>query len=145
MAIVTLPLLSQVVRGKLGDVVFFRRGDFGINVARIRVKPQNPNTANQQAVRHNLGTLSDIWQSGEAAGKTLYKYDSATSSWVAITIDSTETFTDTEKNAWKNYSTTSNKGYQLTGRLAFISVNLTRLKAGQNPLKDPLTEFTIST
>jgi len=48
MAKINLPLMSQIAKNKLGDVVFYRRGDFNINVARLRVIPANPKTEDQQ-------------------------------------------------------------------------------------------------
>jgi len=145
MAKVVLPLMSQQVRNKVGDVVFFRRGDWGINVARMRVKPANPRTANQQANRHNVGTLLKIYLGRVSpGGQTLYKYNSSTQTWNTITIATTETFGDTEKQAWEAYKTVSKKGYTLTGKYSFLSVNIKRLKAGENPLKTPTTAFTLS-
>jgi hypothetical protein len=145
MAKVVLPLMSQQVRNKIGDIVFFRRGDWGINVARMRVKPANPRTANQQANRHNVGTLLQIYLGRVSpAGQTLYKYDSSTNSWTAITIASNETFGNTEKQAWEEYKTVSKKGYTLTGKYSFLSVNIKRLKQGLNPLKTPTTTFTLA-
>jgi len=145
MAKVVLPLMSQQVRNKVGDVVFFRRGDWGINVARMRVKPANPRTANQQANRHNVGTLLKIYLGRVSpGGQTLYKYNSSTQTWNTITIATTETFGDTEKQAWEAYKAVSKKGYTLTGKYSFLSVNIKRLKAGENPLKTPTTAFTLS-
>jgi len=145
MAKVVLPLMSQQVRNKIGDVVFFRRGDWGINVARMRVKPANPRTANQQANRHNVGTLLQIYLGRVSpAGQTFYKYDSSTNRWTAITIANNETFGATEKQAWEEYKTVSKKGYTLTGKYSFLSVNIKRLKQGLNLLKTPTTAFTIT-
>ena len=145
MAKVVMPLLSQTVRNKIGDVVFYRRGDWGINVARIRVKPRNPQTTKQQANRHNVGTLLKIYLGRlSPAGAVLYKYNASNDSWDAITIASTETFGDTERNAWMNYKTTSKKGYVLQGKYSFLSVNVKRLKSGFNPLKTADTEFTLA-
>jgi hypothetical protein len=145
MAKVVMPLLSQTVRNKVGDVVFYRRGDWGINVARVRVKPRNPKTSKQQANRTNVGTLLKIYLGRlSPAGAVLYKYNASTGSWDKITIASTETFTDTERTAWKAYKTVSKKGYTLTGKYSFLSVNVKRLHAGLNPLKTPTTEFAIS-
>lgn len=143
MAKIILPLQSAVVKGKLADIVFFRRGDYGVNVARIRVIPQNPRTENQLAVRHNLGTLSDMWQTGNVAERTLKQYSGGT--WGTITIASTETFTSTDKAAWADYVVIGTSGARIKGRLAFISVNLKRLKQGLNPLKTPTTEFELAT
>jgi hypothetical protein len=145
MAKVILPLLSQLVRNKVGDIVFYRRGDWGINVARIRVKPQNPRTAKQQANRHNVGTLLKIYLGRlSPGGATLYKYNASSGDWDMITIASNESFTDSNKMAWDNYKTVSKKGYTLTGKYSFLSVNVKRLKAGLNPFKIPGTEFTLS-
>jgi hypothetical protein len=145
MAKVIMPLLSQIVRNKLGDIVFYRRGDWGINVARIRVKPHNPRTVKQQSNRHNIGTLLKIYIGRVSpAGAVLYKYNASTDSWDPIVIASTETFGDTERNAWMAYKTVSKKGYVLHGKYSFLSVNVKRLKAGLNPLKTPTAEFTLS-
>jgi hypothetical protein len=146
MAKIVMPLLSQTVRNKIGDIVFYRRGDWGINVARLRVKPRNPRTTKQQANRHNVGTLLKIFLGRlSPAGAVLYKYNASSGNWDAITIASTETFTDTNRNAWKTYKVTSKKGYILTGKYSFLSENVKRLKAGQNPLKQPGIEFNLST
>jgi hypothetical protein len=145
MAKVTMPLLSQTVRNKIGDIVFYRRGDWGINVARIRVKPANPRTSKQQSNRHNIGTLLKIYLGRiSPAGAVLYKYNASTDSWVPVTILTTETFGDIERNAWNNYKTISKKGYVLQGKYSFLSMNVKRLKAGLNPLKTPAAEFNIS-
>jgi hypothetical protein len=145
MAKVIMPLLSQVVRNKVGDIVFYRRADWGINVARVRVKPRNPRTAKQQANRHNVGTLLKIYLGRlSPGGAVLYKYNASSGNWDTITIASTETFGDTERNAWKTFKTVSKKGYTLTGKYSFLSTNVKRLHAGLNPLKTPTTEFAIS-
>jgi hypothetical protein len=145
MAKVIMPLLSQLVRNKIGDIVFYRRGDWGINVARIRVKPRNPRTPNQQANRKNIGTLLKIYLGRIApAGAVLYKYNASTHTWDPITISMTETFTTADIDAWKNYKTVSKQGHIVTGKYAFLSENVKRLKAGLNPFKRPGVEFTIS-
>ena len=145
MAKVVMPLLSQTVRNKIGDVVFYRRGDWGINVARIRVKPRNPRTAKQQANRHNVGTLLKIYLGRlSPGGAALYKYNASTGNWDKITISSTETFTDADKATWATYKTVSKKGYTLTGKYSFLSENVKRLHAGLNPLKRPGVEFTLA-
>lgn len=144
MAKLRMPLISGGASNKVGDVVFYRRGDWGINVARIRVIPKNPRTVNQVNVRHNIATLSKIWAGRiEVAGAKLYKYNGTT--WTEITIASTETFGDTERQAWKEYVHTTRQGYRARGRHAFIGVNLQRLYTNQNPLKTPTTEFTLAT
>jgi len=145
MAKINLPLLSQIAKNKLGDVVYFRRGDWGINVARIRVIPENPRTAKQQAVRHNLKTLTQIWLGRiSAGGATLYKYDAGSDTWTQITIDSSETFGDTEKQAWETYTHVTKKGYKVTGKYSFVGVNMQRLYNNQNPWKTPGTEFALA-
>lgn len=144
MAKVNLPLMSGTVRGKIGDVVFMRRGDFGISVARIRTKPANPRTEKQVAVRHNIKTLSGIWAGTiSAGGATLYKFDTVSRTYTPVTLSPTESFTDVERNAWKTYTTVSHQGYRLVGKLAFLSVNLKRLSEGLNPLKTPTTLFSV--
>jgi hypothetical protein len=145
MAKVIMPLLSQVVRNKVGDIVFYRRGDWGINVARLRVKPRNPRTAKQQANRHNVGTLLKIYLGRlSPGGATLYKYNPVEDRWDMITIASTETFTDTERDAWNNYKLISKKGYIIQGKYSFLAENVKRLKQGLNPYKRPGIEFTLS-
>lgn len=146
MAKINLPLMSQIAKNKLGDVVFYRRGDFNINVARLRVIPANPKTEDQQKVRHNFSTLSKIWLGRiDAAGATLYKYDSSADTWTAITIADTETFGDTEKAEWADYVHVSKQGHKVTGKYSFIGVNMQRLYNNQNPWKTPGTEFTLAT
>jgi hypothetical protein len=145
MAKVIMPLLSQMVRNKIGDIVFYRRGDWGINVARIRVKPRNPRTHAQQANRNNIGTLLKIYLGRlSPAGAVLYKYNMATKTWVPITIASTETFTTDDMDAWKAYKTLSRQGHIVSGKYAFLSENVKRLKAGLNPYKRPGVEFAIT-
>ena len=143
MAKVKFPLMSGVAKNKVGDIVFYRRGDFGINVVRMKVTPSNPRTARQQAVRHNLKTLSGIWAGKiNPAGVLLYKFDGM--NWNPITISSTETFTDTEKTAWMDYIHYSKQGYKVKGRLSFIGVNMDRLYNNQEPLKTPADAFTLA-
>ncbi|MEM4709337.1 MAG: hypothetical protein QXV47_07310 [Fervidicoccaceae archaeon] len=145
MAKITVPLMSASASGKLADVVFFRRGDFAINVARLRVVPANPRTEKQQAVRHNIRTLTQIWKTGQAGGKYLYKRDPLTDTWTQIQISPTESFTAQNKEAWTGYYVVTRKGYKVDGRLAFISTNQKRLYEGQDPLKTPTTTFTLAT
>jgi len=142
MAKVNLPLMSGKVRNKVGDIVFFPRGDWGITVARIRVKPANPRTNQQQKVRHNLAILSGIWAGRiNAGGQTLYKYNASTGQWTPFVIAATETFGATEKEAWKDYVVISKQGYKLTYKYSFLSTNIKRLYNNQNPLKTPTQEF----
>lgn len=145
MAKVIMPLLSQLVRNKIGDIVFYRRGDWGINVARIRVKPRNPRTYSQQSNRQNIGTLLKIYLGRlSPGGAVLYKYDMSTDTWRTITIASNETFTTADMEAWKAYKTVSRQGYVVSEKYAFLSENVKRLKAGLNPLKRPGVEFSVS-
>lgn len=60
MAKITMPLLSGQVRGKLGDIVFFRRN--GKNLARVKTIPANPRTVKQETIRYNTTALSRIWK-----------------------------------------------------------------------------------
>jgi hypothetical protein len=97
------------------------------------------------ANRHNVGTLLKIYLGKvSAGGQTFYKYNANTRTWDTITIASTETFGNTEREAWVAYKTVSKQGYVLTGKYSFLSVNIKRLKAGQNPLKTPAVEFTLA-
>lgn len=144
MAKIELPLLSASATGKLAGVVFFRRGDFGINVARLKVTPANPKSDKQTAVRTNVSALTYIWKNEDCANVKLMKRDPVTDTWSEITIDAAETFTSTDKQAWDGYYVTSKKGYKIDGRLAFLSENLTRLYNGYDPLKTPTTTFTLA-
>jgi len=145
MAKINLPLMSQIAKNKVGDIVFYRRGDFNINVARLRVIPANPKTEDQQKVRHNFKTLSRIWLGRQdAAGSTLYKYDASSDTWTEITIASDETFGDTERQAWDTYVHVSKQGHKVTGKYSFIGVNMQRLYNNQNPWKTPGTEFNLA-
>ncbi len=142
MAKVKMPLLSQNASASVGDLVFYRRGDFGINVARIKVKPSNPKTENQMAVRNNLKTLSGIYSGRVSpAGAVLYKHTA--SGWQSITIANNETFTQADRQSWDTYIHTSKQGHKVKERLAFIGVNMDRLLAGENPLKRPNTSFNV--
>lgn len=139
MAKVRIPALSGTVSGKIGDIVFYRLGKWGINVARMRVTPANPRTAKQEAIRHNLKTLANIWKTGEATGKVVYVRNMQTGQFEAKTIAQT-TFNDMDRNAWKGYYVAVKAG-KVDGRLAFITVNLRRLAEGRVPLRRPNVEF----
>ncbi|MEM3871829.1 MAG: hypothetical protein QXE05_04660 [Nitrososphaeria archaeon] len=143
MAKVRIPGLSGAVSGKIGDIVFYRLGKWGINVARMRVIPANPRTPNQEAVRHNLKTLVDIWRTGTVAGRTLYMRNLQTGNFEAKTIASTETFTQQDKDSWKGYYVSVKAG-KVDGRMAFITLNLRRLAEGRVPLKRPDVEFQLA-
>ncbi|MEM4739670.1 MAG: hypothetical protein QXS63_01140 [Zestosphaera sp.] len=145
MAKVTLPLMSGQAKNKIGDIVFYRRGDFGINVARIRVKPHNPRTPRQIGVRTNIGTFSKIYTGRlSPGGITVYKRNIMTGNFEPIQIANTEIWTDADKMAWENYTHVTKQGYKVKGRLAFIGVNVDRLNKGLNPWKIPGVEFNIA-
>ncbi|MEM4863432.1 MAG: hypothetical protein QW706_09695 [Candidatus Nezhaarchaeales archaeon] len=137
---VTLPALSGRASGKLGNVVFFVR--YGQQIARIRVKPTNPNTMLQQITRHNLRALSQAYKgSGSAvsvrgdgsAYVVLKKYDMSTGDWVDVEFD---VLTHEEKQAWEMEGQ-RRKGYRAYGRLAFIGDNIRLLRRGQDPRRTP--------
>jgi hypothetical protein len=140
MAKVKLPLLSAQVSNKVGDIVYYHRGDFGINVARIATKPKNPRTEKQQAIRSNIRNLMRLWLGREQAGGMKF-YLNVGDTITEITIDPQETFTDNDRATWNNYVHVTKQGYKVTGRLAFIGVNMQRLYEGKLPLKTPNTEF----
>jgi hypothetical protein len=143
MAKVKLPLLSAQVSNKVGEIVYYHRGDFGINVARIATKPKNPRTGKQQAIRNNIKNLMKLWLGREqAAGMKFYLNEGGNIR--EITIGSNETFTDADRKAWDNYVHVTKQGYKVTGRLAFIGVNMQRMYEGNVPFKRPGTEFQIS-
>lgn len=140
MAKVILPALSGQARGKIGDIVFFTR--YGQQIARVRVKPTNPNTMLQQITRHNLKALSQAFKgSGDAVFTrqdgsqyvVLKKYDTETQSWVDTEFN---ILTSTEKQAWE-LEGQRRKGYKAYGRLTFIGDNIRLLKQGQNPKRTP--------
>jgi len=148
MAKLNIPALSGTASGKIGDIVFFRR--FGTNIARIRVKPANPNTPKQQVVRYNLSALSQAWKGSgnlvltdDATGTVtgtpnanyvnLRKWDSATSSYTEVPFI---VLNNTEKQAWINYASSQGKPAPW-GRLYFIGQNQTLLMANQNPVRTP--------
>lgn len=60
MAKISLSPLVVDIRNKIGDTVFSKWK--GVNYARSRVTPSNPNTVNQQAVRDALRQLVKLWQ-----------------------------------------------------------------------------------
>ncbi|WP_340691125.1 hypothetical protein [Hydrogenobacter thermophilus] len=147
MSKIILPLMSASASGKFGDIVFLRR--FGENIARIRVKPSNPNTPAQQTVRHNLSALSQAWKgSGDmvlvdsdgsitgTAGASyvkLRKWNPTTKTYTEVSF---KVLTNTEKQAWQTYA--SNQGKPLVfGRTYFIGENQKRLMANQDPVRMP--------
>jgi hypothetical protein len=142
MAKVKLPLLSAQVSNKVGEIVYYHRGDFGINVARIATKPKNPRTENQQAIRSNIRNLMRLWLGREQAGGMKIFLNKG-NKFVELMIHPQETFTDEDRKAWDNYKHVTRQGYKVTGRLAFIGVNMQRMYEGLVPLKKPGTEFQI--
>lgn len=146
MAKIIMPLLSGSAQGKFGDIVFFRR--FGENIARIRVKPTNPNTPAQQVVRHNLSALSQAWKgsgdlvqtdddSGTITGTpnaqyvVLRKWNGTSYTEVPFIV-----LTMTEKGQWQSYAMHHGKP-QVFGRIVFIGENQKLLMANQNPKRTP--------
>lgn len=61
MARLTAPLLSLDARGTIGQALTFSYWR-GINYARRRVIPNNPNSVAQQEVRGIFATLSEMWK-----------------------------------------------------------------------------------
>ena len=115
MAKVILPALSSIASGKVGDIVFMRRG--GQNIARIRVKPSNPNSPAQQVTRGNLSGLATAWkQVGNTGSVTLVKAPSTPVSFNYLTED--------ERAAWPSFQ-------------AFIGQNLRALSSGNDPIRTP--------
>ncbi|MGC9110210.1 hypothetical protein [Caldisphaera sp.] len=142
MAKVKLPLLSAQVSNKVGEIVYYHRGDFGINVARIATKPKNPNTEKQQAIRKNIRNMMRLWLGRENPGG-MRIYLNKGDRFDELMIHPQETFTDEDRKAWDNYVHVTRQGYKVTGRLAFIGVNMQRMYEGLVPLKKPGTEFQI--
>jgi len=131
MAKVNMPLLSGEVRGKLGDIVFFRR--HGRQLARMRTKPANPKTDKQVAVRTNLAGLGKLWK-GEN-NIVLKKYNPTTKEWEDYTVENG--LIDDERKAWEDMIKKM-KGKPLTyARLMFIGENAKRLAEGMEILRVP--------
>jgi hypothetical protein len=123
MAKVIMPLLSGEVRGKIGEIVFFRR--YGTQLARMRTKPANPRTEKQVAVRTNLAGLSKLWK-GEG-NITLKKYNPVSQEWMDVVVENA--LTDEERNAWMEEARRKGKP-MIYGRLLFIGQNARRLAEG---------------
>jgi len=130
MARIVMPLLSGEARGKLGDIVFFRR--YGMQLARIRTKPTNPKTEKQVAVRSNLSGLSKLWK-GEG-NITLKKYNPTDETWDDVLVE--EALTDEERQAWENEAKKKGKP-MIYGRLFFIGENAKRLSEGMDIIRMP--------
>lgn len=140
MAKVTLPALSGKASGKLGDIVFFTR--YGKQLARVRVRPANPNTQAQQITRHNLKALSQAYKGSGIEVKTrpdgskyviLKKLDKGSNSYVDVEFN---ILTNLEKARWEEEGM-RRRGYRAYGRLAFIGDNIRRLREGENPVRMP--------
>jgi hypothetical protein len=115
MAKVILPALSSLASGKVGDIVFMRRG--GQNIARIRVKPSNPNSPAQQVTRANLAGLATAWkQAGNTGSVPLVKAPSTPVSFNYLTV--------AEKAAWPSFQ-------------SFVGQNVRALSAGNDPIRTP--------
>jgi len=134
MAKVTMPLLSGRVSGKVGDIVFFNR--WGTQLARMRVKPSNPNTEKQQAVRMDLKGLSQCW-AGVNNVKLLKKNPvEEVGGFIEIFID--VALTDVEKDKWIEYAQKMGK-QRAYARWLFIGQNIQRLMNAQDPIREPVT------
>lgn len=72
MAKIFLSPLIIDLRNKVADVVFSKWR--GINYARSRVVPANPQTAAQQSVRNSLARLVDFWQHLTTGIKNAWDY-----------------------------------------------------------------------
>ena len=129
MAKVIMPLLSGEVRGKVGDIVFFKR--YGKQLARMRSIPTNPRTERQIAVRQNLSRLSRLWK-GETVN--LLKYNPSTGEFENLPV--LDAITADNKTAWENYAVSQGKP-AVFGRLLFIGTNLRLLMSGGNFKRRP--------
>jgi len=148
MAIVFLPLMSGYASGKFGNVVFFRR--YGKSIARMRVKPRNPKTFKQQLLRSNLGALSSAFvgdgryvlvdEDGSKTGKSGTKYV-VLKRYDAITQQTYEVYfpvlTDEEKMKWEEYTVKELNKPKQFARVVFIGMNVRRLYANVNPIRNP--------
>jgi len=130
MAKVVMPLLSGEVRGKIGEIVFFKR--HGMQLARMRTKPSNPKTEKQMAVRTNLAGLSKLWKGEDNV--ILKKYDPISDTWDSIVVE--DALTDAEKQVWENEARSKGKPMAFA-RLLFIGVNAGRLAMGHDIKRTP--------
>ena len=130
MAKVIMPLLSGEVRGKVGDIVFFKR--YGKQLARMRSIPTNPRTERQMAVRENLSGLSKLWK-GDVPVE-LKKYNPTSGGFDIVTVDSA--LTENEKIEWENYAVSKGKP-KIYARLLFIGENLVLLISGNDIKRTP--------
>lgn len=129
MAKVLLPLLSGEVRGKVGDIVFFRKN--GKQLARMRTIPRNPKSVKQMAIRDNLSGLSKLWK-GEG-NITLKKFNPNTNTFDDVVIQ--DGLTNDERQKWID----EGKKLKKDGRLIFIGSNITNLKDGKDLQRTPTT------
>jgi hypothetical protein len=127
MAKVVMPLLSGEVRGKVGDIVFFKKN--GLQLARMRSTPTNPKTPKQMAIRENLGGLSKLWKG--QGNITLKKFNPATGEFDDVVIATG--LTEEERMAWVN----AGKSKAMEGRLLFIGVNISGLNMGEDFKRTP--------
>lgn len=130
MAKVVMPLLSGEVRGKVGDIVFFKR--YGKQLARMRSIPTNPRTERQMAVREDLSGLSKLWK-GEVPVE-LKKYNPTSGGFDIVTVS--DAITEDEKKAWEDYAVSKGKP-KIYARLLFIGENLALLISGQDIKRIP--------
>lgn len=130
MAKVVMPLLSGEVRGKVGDIVFFKR--FGKQLARMRSIPTNPRTERQTAVRINLAELSRLWKG--VVPVNLKKYNPTSGGFDTVTVS--DPLTAEEKMAWENYAVSKGKP-KIYDRFLFIGENLALLISGQDFKRTP--------
>ena len=138
MAKVNMPLLSGDVSGKFGSIVFFKRGN--LNIARVKVRPSNPNTQKQQIVRENIRNLGILWKNaGTNTSVTLHKRNSD-GSYTDITAYATYI----DQTAWRNYTIYSKSGYPLKGYQAFIAEALKKLSQGQDPCATPTCDHLLT-
>lgn len=71
MPVVVSPLFSMQARGTLGaTLVYMRRS--GADIVRIWVKPENPNTVNQQTIRSFFSNAVTAWQAESAQTKAAW-------------------------------------------------------------------------
>lgn len=130
MAKVSFPLLSGEASGKFGEQVFYRRQ--GKTYVRKLVKPRNPNTDKQKAVRDNFTGLSNAF-SGK--GDAVLKKKTPTG-YVNVQFPK---LTAEEANMWKEYARRRGM-YPSYGRNLFIAENQKRLlKFGYDPIRTPIT------
>ncbi len=70
MATATPNILISSIRGRIGNVVFYKRQ--GTQCVRLHVIPRNPNTEAQRAVRLSFGNAVRSWQAMSADERYAY-------------------------------------------------------------------------